>query len=183
MHSQQNNHLEVPIVTSLDGNFSDAELLPTTSLIYVAQCDLGWGLFAATNITPYVPILLLTGPIISAAQARDKGTQSGNPLQIGIDEYIDLDPPGVYLNHSCEPNAAIVRDRVLISLRAIRQDEELRFDYSTTMSEDDWTMECRCGAVTCRGTIRDFECLPPDMGKRYLAEGIVQSFIRRRSGS
>jgi hypothetical protein len=45
------------------------------------------------------------------------------------------------------------------------------------MSEDNWTMECRCGAPNCRGIIRDFGELPVDLQRRYLDMRIVQSFI------
>jgi hypothetical protein len=45
------------------------------------------------------------------------------------------------------------------------------------MSEDNWTMECRCGAPNCRGIIRDFAELPSDLQRHYLDMHVVQSFI------
>jgi SET domain-containing protein len=153
---------------------------PSTPLVFVARCDLGLGLFAARAIQKGSPVLVFQGPTISHAQCLAKGERMGNPLQIGIDEYLDLEPPAVYLNHSCDPNTAVVKDRVLIALRSINEHEELRFDYSTTMSHDGWTMECRCGAKHCRRTIGDFEYLPCDIQRTYLDLGIVQSFIRNQ---
>jgi len=63
--------------------------------------------------------------------------------------------------------------------------EEIRFDYSTTMSQDHWAMECRCGQATCRRVILNFHHLPPITQNRYLQLGIVPRFIvngvRRRA--
>jgi hypothetical protein len=154
--------------------------LPDVELVYVAPCDVGLGLFAARAIPANAPILFFTGPIISHAQSLAKGPRMGDPLQIGIDQYIDLSPPAMYLNHSCDPNAGVVLDRFLIALRPIAAHEELRFDYSTTMSHDGWRMPCCCGVENCRQIIGDFENLPTDLQRRYLEQGIVQSFICRQ---
>ena len=87
--------------------------------------------------------------------------------------------PDRYLNHSCDPNAGIVDNRRLVAIRAIAAGEEIRFDYSTTMAEDFWTLECRCGSPLCRGTVTDFRLLPSEVKQRYLELGVVQGFIAR----
>ncbi|MBI2625395.1 MAG: hypothetical protein HYW70_03640 [Candidatus Nealsonbacteria bacterium] len=56
---------------------------------------------------------------------------------------------------------------------------EITFDYSTTMDEDDWGMDCQCGSKSCRGRIRDFKYLPPDIQKKYLDLGIVPEYISK----
>ena len=170
--------VEVRVTAFVDG--SDQHRQPSTELVYLARCDLGWGVFAATDIAVGAQILMLTGPIISTAQAIAKGERQGDPLQIGHDRYIDLDLPGVFLNHSCEPNTAITDDRLLVALRHIHRHDELRFDYSTTMSGDGWTMACRCGVKGCRRTIGNFEFLPHDLQRQYIERKIVQPFIRKR---
>ena len=86
----------------------------------------------------------------------------------------------LFVNHSCEPNVGITDDLTLVTLRPIEKDEEIRFDYSTTMYERYYTMSCDCGSKICRGTIEDFDLLPDHLQKRYLKLGIVQSFIRDR---
>jgi uncharacterized protein len=155
-----------------------SELVVQKNLVYVAQCDIGRGLFAAENVSHGWPLLILTGPVISLEQTLAKGDRMGDPLQIAIGQYLDLEPPGVFLNHSCQPNVGIMADCVLVALRAIYKHEELRFDYSTTMSRDGWTLRCLCGSVNCRGVVRDFETLPQNLQRHYLDLGIVQSFIR-----
>lgn len=145
----------------------------------------GHGVFATQAFVPGQPILLLAGPVLRHAEVLARGRDRVYALQIGADEYLDTMPPGRYANHSCDPNAGIMNDRMLIALRSIEPGEEIRFDYSTTMTQDHWTMECRCGEPICRRVILDFHHLPPITQNRYLQLGIVQRFIvnevRRRS--
>lgn len=145
--------------------------------IYVAPCDFGRGLFVARDFAEGEWIFRFTGPEITFADAAAKNGTEGNALQIGPAIYLDLEAPGVFANHSCEPNAGIRDNVVVYALRTIRRGEEIYFDYSTTMSEKHWTMECRCGTPSCRGIIGDFQDLPGELQRRYLAMGIVQPFI------
>lgn len=70
---------------------------------------------------------------------------------VGPEKY-----PDAYINHSCSPNSEIQFDRPrvqLVALRDIAPLEEITFDYSTLYAQP-WSMQCRCGAAICRGTIR-----------------------------
>ena len=148
-----------------------------TDAIYVDKCALGVGVFAARDFFEGELLFRFTGPIITLSTAIEKGEAEGNVLQIAPATYIDLEPPGVFANHSCEPNAGL-RDLVSgFALRPIARGEEIVYDYSTTMSEQRWTMRCHCGAPTCRGVITDFHDLPPELQRRYIAMRIVQPFI------
>jgi uncharacterized protein len=145
--------------------------------IYVAPSRFGSGVFAARNIKRGEVILTFSGPIITFQQAVAMGVDEANALQIDATYYMDLEQPGRSVNHSCAPNAGIKQHTQLGALRPIRRDEEIRYDYSTTMHEDHWTMPCRCGAVQCRGVVRDFRSLPARVQQHYLDLGIVQPFI------
>ncbi|MBI5893981.1 MAG: hypothetical protein HZB79_10120 [Deltaproteobacteria bacterium] len=149
--------------------------------VYVAECELGKGLFAAKDFKKGEYILTFEGTLISFEQTA-KGEYEGNPLQIDYNAYIDLQDPCRSANHSCSPNSGIIKSNVLIAIKDIFKDEEIRFDYSTTMSENNWTMVCRCGSKKCRGIIKDFHLLPKDVQKQYLKLGIVQEFIVREIG-
>ena len=151
--------------------------------VYIAPCDLGHGLFAVADIRAGESILRFDGERISLADAIAKGDTMANPLQVGPFEYVDLVAPGVFGNHSCDPNAGVKADRTLVALRDIRFGEEVRYDYSTTMWEEMWTMPCRCGAPNCRGVVEDFPLLPDAVRERYLRLGVVQRFIRERLGA
>jgi SET domain-containing protein len=135
------------------------------------------GVFAAEDIASGELIFQLTGRVITLEEVLAKGSQQANPVQIGTHTYIDVESPGVFINHSCEPNSGIVGDVRLLALRNITAGEQICMDYSTTMSEDLWTMKCLCGSAKCRDIVRDFDHLPPELKARYLHLNIVQAFI------
>jgi hypothetical protein len=147
------------------------------SAVVVRQGAIGRGVFAARGFQPGEAILRLAGPVLDPAEVLALGPDRAYALQIGAREFLDLMTPGRYLNHSCDPNAGILNDRVIIALRAIARGEEVRFDYSTAMHRDHWTMECHCGGPLCRRVVLDFHHLPPITQNRYLQLGIVQRFI------
>ena len=150
---------------------------------YIAECSVGRGLFSGEPIAAGTEILRLTGPILTLNEVRVKGpSQAANALQIGIDRYVDLDEPGRFINHSCAPNAAVIRDTTLVAIRQIATGEEIRFDYSTTIS-DGWTMACRCGEENCRGLVVAFQLLPETIRRRYAVLGQVQRFMLEQVGS
>lgn len=142
-----------------------------------APCDLGLGLFALRDFKAGELLFTFEGPLVGLEQAVAMGEREANVLQVAPQHYIDLQPPGIFANHSCEPNAGIRNDVEAIALREIRVGQEICFDYSTTMSERRWTMQCLCGTASCRGLVTDFHELPETLRERYLSLGIVQRFI------
>jgi SET domain-containing protein len=148
--------------------------------IYVEKCELGLGVFAVRDFAKGEIILEFIGQTIQLEDVLAKGVLSGNPLQVGNRTYIDLEPPGLFANHSCAPNAGIRHDRLLVALRSIKRGEEIRYDYSTTMLDGLWTMQCQCGVSNCRKLISDFYLLPPKIQQHYLHLGVVQDFIAKR---
>jgi hypothetical protein len=151
----------------------------STEKFHLRSCDVGLGVFASRDILPGEVILDIEGPIIDFAETKRRGPRECMAIQIGPNRYIDTQPPGVFVNHSCEPNAGIRKNRNLVALRKIRQGQEIRYDYSTTMEEHSFTMQCLCGAPTCREWVRDFSTLPQPLRERYLAQGIVMDFIMK----
>jgi uncharacterized protein len=149
----------------------------------VRECGLGRGLFADHSYKAGDEILRFEGRTVPAQVVAAMGDEECYMIQIGRDLYLEPQAPGRYTNHSCAPNAAIKDDYRLVALADIKVDEQICFDYSTTMSEDNWTMECRCGASNCRGTIRDFGELPNELRDRYLEMHVVQSFIVQEARS
>lgn len=144
--------------------------------IQIGDCDVGRGVFAEEPISAGAEILRFTGPLLTLNEVRSHGPLAANALQIDIDRYLYLDEPGRLINHSCAPNAGVRDDIRLVALRDIPAGEELRFDYSTTVS-DGWTMSCRCGTVECRGLVVAFQLLPVALRQRYAVLGVVQRFI------
>jgi hypothetical protein len=149
----------------------------------VGDSPLGRGLFAVKGFAENELIVTLHGPRYDREDPIHDTVEGANLLQTGRRTYIMLQEPGVFANHSCDPNAGIRQNRLLMAIRGIRPGEEIRFDYSTTMDEGFWTMPCRCGSPSCRGVVRDFHTLPPLLRRRYLDLDIVQGFIARKFSS
>ena len=102
-------------------------------------------------------------------------------IQVGKNKYFgpsgDFDD---FFNHSCNPNSGIkiIRTGVmLIAIKDIKKGEEITWDYSTTMDEDEWELDCRCKNKNCRKRIRDFKYLPKEIQQKYIKLEIVPKYI------
>jgi uncharacterized protein len=139
----------------------------------------GRGVFAEEMIPESSLIIRFSGPFLRYSQT----SPSTYALQIGPDLYIGASGgPDDYINHSCEPNAGLRITGTTADLHAIRNihaGEEIFFDYSTTLDEDDFTMSCLCGAPSCRRTIRDGKYLPQEVWRRYMSLGIIPDYVQR----
>ena len=155
----------------------------TDASIFVGACDVGLGVFAARDLAPGQTILIFRGPRVEHDDPIHHTPLGANLLQTGTRTYIMPEPPGVLVNHSCDPNAGLVGNRHLVALRPIAAGQEIRYDYSTTMADGLWSLACRCGAPGCRRTVGDFRDLPPEVRDRYLRLGAVQGFIARGNRS
>lgn len=137
-------------------------------LIYIKETPpKGFGVFAACDILKDDVITEFKGPFVKI-ENMDGIPQEvwDHLLNVGVDEYIIVRDPGARINHSCEPNAGISRNVFLVAMRNIKKDEEITFDYSTT-TVDNWKLECKCGAPSCRKIIGNFKDLPDELKKKY----------------
>lgn len=146
--------------------------------VRIAPSKFGQGVFATAGIKKGECILEFSGAVIDSKAAE--GDSFGRTLQVGDDAYMVVGPPSVYVNHSCNPNAGVANDKDLVALRDLEPGEEIVFDYSTTMDENDWTMTCGCNESRCRGTVGDFRLLPAALQQEYLGAGIVMRFITEK---
>lgn len=123
----------------------------------------GQGLFATRGIPLGTRVIQMRGEVLH----RDQVDWSRHwSMQVDRDRYLcnDESHTGVdhFLNHCCEPNLGFVNGGMprhepwLVALREIHSGEELSWDYSTSMGERGWAMECRCGCDTCRRRIVGF---------------------------
>lgn len=145
--------------------------------VYVANCDVGRGVFAAKSFEPGERILGFRGHGVDHLDPIHLAAEAGNLLQIGSHRYIYPRPRGLFVNHSCNPNSGLRGTVTLVALRRIEPREEIRFDYSTTMDDGRWIMECRCREANCRAFVRDFHDLPVELQIRYIEMNIVPCFI------
>lgn len=84
------------------------------------------------------------------------------------------------VNHSCNPNTGLWQsggDTYLLSLRSIAAGEELSFDYSTSMVDEPWSMQCACGEGACRGTVGNFLDCPSATQAYYAGMGTLPAHV------
>jgi len=149
----------------------------TASYTVVKNSETGKGVFAAAIIPAGTVLFKIEGKHLSFEETVALEENESYCLQVDLKEYIAMHYPEFLINHSCNPNCGINARLELFSLREIQKDEELRWDYSTSMLERHWIMECRCGEKNCREVVRDFDLLPEETQKKYLEQGIVLPFI------
>lgn len=143
---------------------------------YIIDNHLGKALIAARDIPTGEKILKMSGPILRTKEEILICDAESHLVQVDAGIYYDPLPPGRYINHSCDPNS-ILSGQILLSIKNILAGEEINFDYSTTMDEDNYTLECMCGSSYCRKVILDFKFLSKEIQDKYLDLGGVQSFI------
>ncbi len=116
----------------------------------------GRGLFTKNRIMKDVVIFTVTGKTVKVSYESDLVVEGENHW-VGIGKETWLIPnvknPMYYMNHSCNPNCAIVSKTQVITLREIERGEELTFDYSFTEEDPYWEMPCNCGYEFCRKMI------------------------------
>ena len=72
----------------------------------------------------------------------------------------------LYINHSCDPNLAMLNDRTFCAIRHIKSGEELTIDYAFVDNED-YSFECHCGSPKCRKTITGFDWKESSVRRKY----------------
>ena len=148
------------------------------SLFHVEEDENGERkVLAHVRIEPGAVICKFAGKIIDYEKTLTLGNKESFAFQVEKDIYIYLDQPYRYFNHCCEPNCGVTPNQELIALKTIDKNEELRYDYSTTMLEHHWKMKCTCHKPSCRKIVTDFVKLPKLLQKKYLKLNIVQEFI------
>lgn len=145
----------------------------------VENTPLGRACKATKKIQKNEIICKFLGPIINTKQAIEKyGLDYCIPLQIDEDAFIDLLEPYACFNHSCKPNAGIRNNGILFALGEIQPDQEIYYDYSTTVDDILWSMDCRCGSRNCRKKITDFQSIPHQKKQYYLKNNAITLYLR-----
>jgi uncharacterized protein len=149
------------------------------SILEVRNSKHGKGLFTKENILKGMCLCKVSDmeEQMDFASTLSLQEKESHALQIDIDRYSWCAFPFLYCNHSCKPNCGINDKYELIALQNIRANEELTWDYSTSMLERHWIMHCNCGEKDCRKIISDFDLLPEKIQSQYLQKNIVFPFI------
>lgn len=143
----------------------------------------GQGIFVLKTFSKAEIIFEVKGKFISG-NIEDEIEDKTRDNAFRFDKNKYLSPQGQmgdFLNHSCEPNARVVKMKNKLFIRSIKdiqKDEEVTIDYSTILASDDaWQMRCKCGTKSCRGVVKKFKTLPKGLKETYLSAKMVPRYI------
>lgn len=142
----------------------------------------GIGLFASEPIKPGDLIFTVSGALhlVKDFDLLPKSLKKASDDWVGISRYRYIDTkasPIRFINHSCEPNAALRTPRRLIAMKAIAAGEEITMDYSLTEAGQDYHRPCSCKTPSCRGIITPINLLPSSLVRKRLPF-ISKNFLR-----
>ena len=147
--------------------------------LILAESRNGKSVFANREFKKGEKIMDFKGPQCTYEQLpypymEDKHVQIGKNRYMGPSGGLDD-----FVNHSCDPNSGLIIEKevTLIAIKDIKKGEEITWDYSTTMAEEDWGMDCNCGSKKCRKRIMDFYYLPEETKRKYEMLGIVPDYV------
>jgi len=144
----------------------------------------GQGLFARQAIAAAEIVAVKGGHILTREEWAQLEPQLGS-AEIQISEQLFIAPTRpeqregsmLYTNHSCDPNIAIQGQIVFVAMRDIAPGEELTHDWATA-DDLDYTMTCRCGSPSCRGTITGKDWMKKELQEKY--RGWFCWFLQRK---
>ena len=141
--------------------------------LYIKDSKYGKGVFVSRSFKNGESLFYCDGEVKSFEEVNSGNCDEGHCIQTAKDKYMLASEKDLlyFINHSCDPNSAYKVENgkaMFAALRNIGNGEELTFDYSTSMNEDRWELDCVCDSPNCRGRIRDFKYLPENLKKFYL---------------
>jgi uncharacterized protein len=144
----------------------------------------GRGLFAMADIAKNEIVAVKGGHIFDRKALREKVTPRLGPVEIQIDDDLFIAPVTdeerelsmLYLNHSCDPNLGMRGDITFVAMRNICAGEELTHDWAMT-DDDDYSIECNCGAPDCCKTLTGKDWQRPDLQEHYA--GYFSAYLAR----
>ena len=145
----------------------------------------GRGLFAIADIAKDEVVAVKGGHIVDRKTLREKITLLLGPVEIQIDDDLFIAPVTdeerelsmLYSNHSCNANLGVRGEITFVAMRDVRAGEELTHDWATT-DNDNYSVECRCGAPNCRKTLTGKDWQRPDLQERYA--GYFSAYLARK---
>ena len=138
--------------------------------IYVIESKIhNKGIFAVKNIKRCEIVFIIKGKKIKfLIDNEERAKIAGlNWIGIGKNEWINPVNHGLFINHSCNPNSAILGRVAVVATRNIKKGEEVTFDYSFSEADIFWHVKCRCGNKNCRKIIKSIQFLPHKIFTQY----------------
>jgi hypothetical protein len=129
----------------------------------------GLGLFTFKDLSACEVLFKLGGKKVHRIYDPAFAQCDLNWMGMGYQEWMEIEQGdiGLYMNHSCAPNAIVDKHLQVITLRPVAKNEEILIDYSTTELDPYWSMNCACGQPGCRKTLLSFQYLPLELKREY----------------
>ena len=145
----------------------------------------GHGLFATADIAKDEVVAVKGGHIVDRKTLREQITPRLGPVEIQIDDDLFIAPVTdeerelsmLYSNHSCNANLGVRGEITFVAMRNVRAGEELTHDWAMT-DDDDYSVECQCGAPNCRKILTGKDWQRPELQKRYA--GYFSAYLARK---
>ena len=83
-----------------------------------------------------------------------------------------------FFNHSCQPNAGVRGQIMMVAMRDIKKGEEITYDYAMTDADFKYSFRCACAAPNCRKRITTSDWKKPELQKRY--KGYFAWYIQQK---
>ena len=121
------------------------------------------GLYATKDITSGSKIIEYKGKVITRKEAEENPKYDNDKAiyLFNLNKRYDLDGDFKFntarlINHSCNPNCEVTGSGLKIwvySIKNIKKDEELSYDYGFSYDDDYKKFPCKCGSDNCVGYI------------------------------
>ena len=121
------------------------------------------GLYASKNIKPGEKVIDYVGKLITKKETEENPKfNNGKAIYLfNLNNRYDLDGNFAYniarlINHSCDPNCEVESNGLKLwisSIRDIKKNEELLYDYGFSFDENYKEFPCKCGSNNCCGYI------------------------------
>ena len=142
----------------------------------------GLGIYANAPIARGETVAGFGGQVFER-EAFDRLDQDrrSHSIQIDTDLYL-VSPserePADYTNHSCEPNAGLAGNVLVVAITDIAPGEEICFDYAMCDAADYDEFVCECGTPSCRRLVTGADWKRPELQARYA--GYFSSYLAMR---
>jgi SET domain-containing protein len=140
-----------------------------------------YGVFARAAIQKGERIAVWGGEVVTR-ENFDRLPDRLRRLSVQVEEDLFLvalnEGPADYINHSCNPNAGMNGQIVVVAMRDIAVGEQICFDYAMTDGSDYDEFECHCGAPNCRQQVTGRDWRNPELWEPYA--GYFSPYLARR---
>jgi SET domain-containing protein len=146
----------------------------------------GNGEFAKENIEKDEIIAIFGGHVMTRDE-KNNLQENVRYLPIGINDEMFIGPKLIeeiddadWFNHSCDPNAGIKGQIMLMAMRDIKRGEEITFDYVMSCSQNGERrilFNCECCLPNCRKEITNLDWKNQELQKKY--KGYFSYFVQK----